>query len=248
MPKQNPKPSTSSPSSQPRETMAHEGLAKKKQAASTQKFLNFQAIRDGIVVLNNGNLRGIVMVSSVNFSLLSFEEQKGKVYAYQDFLNGLEFPIQILVQSRTLNIRRYLEKVRESARLQENDLLRTQMEEYQAFIAQMVELANITSNHFYVTIPFTAAPGKVKEGIFSKLTSFASPAGEISKERDAFGKEARELQLRVNAVIGGLRGAGLQAAQLTTQEIVELLYTWYNPTTGSAQMLASLDQLRIERA
>ncbi|MCA9376086.1 MAG: hypothetical protein KC925_03400 [Candidatus Doudnabacteria bacterium] len=246
MPKQNQTPSNSKKDKE--ETLVNAKTAQQKQAASTQKYLSFKAIRDGVVTLENGNLRAIIMVSSINFSLLSFEEQKGKVFAYQDFLNSLDFPVQILVQSRKLNIKRYLERVKEEARVQENELLRVQMAEYHDFIGQLVELANITTNHFYVVVPFTSTPGQIKEGILGRFRASSSPAEEVQEKNKAFEKQAKELSLRVNNVISGLQGIGLQAAQLTTQEIVELLYAWYNPEMGSAQTLAELEQLRVERS
>lgn len=228
------------------ETMVNQEAKKKKQGPNTQSFLSFKAIRDGVVTLKNGDLRAVIMVSSINFSLLSFEEQKAKVYAYQDFLNSLEFPVQITIQSRSLNMNRYLAKIRDLGRQQENELLRLQMGAYHTFIEELVSFANVTTNRFYVVLPFVASPDQLKKGLFSAFKKGGSPAEQLQEDYEMQDKQTRELGLRVQAVVSGLQGIGLQAAQLGTQEIVELLYAWYNPVVGAVQPLAELDQLRVE--
>lgn len=225
-----------------RETMQ----SKKTEENSTQKFLNIDGIQDGMIVLKNKALRAIVMCSSINFSLMSADEQKGKVFAYQDFLNSLNFPIEIVVQSRKLNISRYLEKVGEAERMQENELLRMQTAEYGQFIKSLVELSNITTNHYYVIVPYSP-PGLETKGIFDKLKKIISPAKEVQQQKVGLQKQKEELTLRVNSVVSGLSGVGIQAAQLNTQEVVELLYAWYNPGESTTQILGELEKLKVEQ-
>ncbi len=219
--------------------------AKARVAASVQRYLPFKEIRDGCVVLKNNALRAILMVSSINFALMSEEEQKAKLYAYQEFLNALEFPVQFVIQSKMLNISGYLEKVEEIARVQENELLRIQTSEYKEFVKSLVELANITSNHYYIVVPYSGPGVEVKKGIADRVKSMIQPAQKIAEEKLSFEKSKEALDLRVSQVISGLSGMGLRCAQLSTQEIVELLYTVYNPDTAKNQILADLERLEV---
>lgn len=230
----------------PEETMLS-SKAVKKEEETTQKFLNVSGIRDGIIILKNKALRAVVMCSSINFALMSEDEQKAKVFGYQDFLNSLNFPIQIVIQTRKLNIGGYLEKVKEAERMQENELLRMQTAEYAEFIKSMVELANITTSHYYVVVPYSPAGIEATEGIMDKIKGIISPASKIKEEQVGFQKQQEELLLRVNSVISGLGGVGIQSAQLNTQEVVELLYSWYNPDESTTEILGELEKLKIEQ-
>lgn len=221
--------------------------AVKKQEETTQKFLNLDSIKDGVIILKNKALRAIVMCSSINFALMSEDEQKAKVFAYQDFLNSLNFPIEIVIQTRKLNISGYLEKVKEAERMQENELLRMQTAEYGEFIKSLVELANITTSHYYVVVPYSGPGLEATETIMDKFKGFFSPASKIKEAQVGFQKQQEELLLRVNSVISGLGGVGIQAAQLNTQEIVELLYSWYNPDESTTEILGELEKLKIEQ-
>lgn len=218
-----------------------------KQIAATQKFLRIKGIRDGIVILESGVLRSVVLASSINFALLSEEEQNAKLFAFQDFLNSLEFPVEIVVQTRVLNISKYLEKVREAERMQENELLRMQISEYAEYISSLVELANITTTHFYVSVPYLPPVTGGPSGPFGKLKTMFSPAAQVKKELETFEKSKEELQTRIGLVIGGLSGIGIRAAALDTQEVVELLYSWYNPEVAQTEVLGDLDALKLEK-
>ncbi len=218
-----------------------------KKSVSTQKFLNVEGIRDGAAILKSGGFRSIILASSINFSLMSEDEQIGKIYAFQDFLNSLEFPIQIVAQTRKLNILKYAEKIKEAGRIQENELLRMQIAGYGEYILSLVELANITTNNFYVVVPYSPSPGQSMSGPIDKIKSILQPATEVKMKTEAFDKSKEELHLRVNHVVGGLSGMGIRSAALDTQEIVELLYNWYNPEVSTNQVLVDLDELKVER-
>jgi hypothetical protein len=229
------------------ETLQSKKVAEK-QIAATQKFLRIRGIRDGIVILESGAMRCAVLVSSINFALMSPDEQNAKLFAFQDFLNSLEFPIEIIVQTRTLNISQYLEKIKEAERMQENELLRRQISTYSEYISSLVEEANITTKHFYVVVPYSPpVAGGPSGGPFGKLKSLFSPAAKVEKEFETFEKSKEELYGRVSIVIAGLRGMGLRAAPLDTQEFVELLYSWYNPEVSTTEVLADLDALNLEK-
>ncbi len=129
--------------------------SKNKSAKPAQQLIRLSEIRDGIVILNDGTLRATLMVSSVNFALKSEDEQNAIVYAYQDFLNALDFPIQITVSSRKMDITPYLQEVKELRDKQQNELLRLQMDEYINFIGELVKNADIMTKSFFITVPFS---------------------------------------------------------------------------------------------
>lgn len=224
------------------------GLDKKsaKVGTSTHKFLKIKGIRRGFMELDDGSYKAILMASSVNFALMSEQEQKAMLFGYQDFLNSLEFPIQIVIQSRILNIRSYLERLQEAERTQENPLLKIQISEYREYVNSLVELANITTNHYYVVISYAGLPGGGKESIIDKAKQLINPAREAKVGKESYDKAMQELNLRVQSVIGGLRSMGIRSAQLNTQEVVELFYAIYNPELAGTEILAELERLRIE--
>lgn len=218
-----------------------------KTGTSTQKFLKIKGIRNGFLELEDGSFKAIIMASSVNFSLMSGDEQKAMLFGYQEFLNSLEFPIQITVQSRILNINNYLSKLTEAEKMQENELMKIQIGAYQEYIKSLVELANITTNRYYVIISYTGSPGSTgKESAMDKVKQFINPAREAKVEIESYDRAIQELNLRVSRVVQGLRSMGIRAANLNTQEVVELFYTIYNPELSGSQVLAELERLNIE--
>ena len=139
----------------------------------SQQFLEFKQIRNGVVILKNKALRGILMVSSVNFDLKSEEEQKAVIYQFQSFLNSLDFSCQIIVQSRALNITGYFETLKELAEKEENELLKIQIIEYRKFIKSLLKEGAIMRKQFFVIVPFTlsemaGAGGGMLKGFFKK--------------------------------------------------------------------------------
>ena len=219
---------------------------KKIQGKPSQEVVRVKEIRDGVAILTNGTLRATIMVSSVNFALKSQDEQDAIVFAYQEFLNSLDFPIQVVVSSRKMDITPYLEQVRVLREQQQNELLRLQMDEYSTFVAELVKNSNIMTKTFYVTVPFAvtqskrgSAAGRVFKGIKG-----ATGAGTMSDTE--FEHNRSQLMQRVNQVAIGLQSFGLRLAPLNTQELLELYYTMYNPVTSRNQRLQNAAQLKVE--
>lgn len=190
---------------------------------STQQFLEVDKIKEGIIILKNKALRGILMVSSVNFALKSEEEQSAIIYQFQDFINSLDFPLEISVQSRRLNITGYLDKLKEMEEHQENKLLKTQTAGYRKFIQELIAKGSIMSKDFYVVIPFIPSEGAIsKKGIFKKPT--------IPTLTDEKFKRAKvQLWQRMEFISLGLRRCGLQCSVLGSPELIELLWSVHHP-------------------
>jgi len=191
---------------------------------STQQFIEIDQIKDGIIILKNRSLRGIMMVNSINFALMAEEEQNAVIGQYQNFLNSLDFPLQILIQSRRLNITSYLDKLRDLETRQSNDLLRTQTIEYRNFINEIVSGGSIMNKSFYVIVPFqtmvlpSAANSKEK----GKKTEAPKTAGMAQEQ---FSQSKSQLLQRMEFVALGLRRCGLQCVPLNSLELAEFFWS-----------------------
>ncbi|MEA1936686.1 MAG: hypothetical protein U9N04_01065, partial [Patescibacteria group bacterium] len=180
-----------------------------------------------------------------NFALKSIEEQDAIIYHYQGFLNSLDFSVQIVVNSRQLNLDNYLQTLRDQEKKQINELLRMQTSSYIEYIQGLVKMANIVSKTFYVVVPFAVSESK-GGGMMSKISSIANPSKIISG-RESFEKYKDQLLQRVDHVIESLSGAGLRMTMLTTQELIELYYNLYNPELSEKQKLAEIDEIDLAR-
>ena len=186
--------------------------------ASTQQFLEIEQIREGVVVLRNKGLRGIIMTSSLNFALKSEDEQNAIIYQFQNFLNSLDFSIEIVIQSRRLNITGYFDKLKEMEEKQENELLKFQTREYRNFVKDLIAGGQILSKNFFVIVPFTLIeiPG-IKKETTPTLTD------------EKFQRAKSQLWQRMEFVALGLRSCGLQCMPLNTSELIELFWSLYHP-------------------
>src|SRR3989338_11162866 len=138
---------------------------------STQEFLPIKEIRDGVIVLNDGSLRMILMASSLNFALKSQEEQEAILFQYQNFLNSLDFSSQFFIQSRKLNINPYINSLKDIEKEQTNELLQIQTRECIEFIKNLVETINIVSKNFFVVVPYSPPAIEIqKTGIFTAFS------------------------------------------------------------------------------
>lgn len=221
-------------------------LSGNKPTASTQSFLDVAEIKEGVVVLKDGSLRAVIVVSATNFSLKSNEEQNALIQSYQSFLNSLEFPVQILMQSRRLDIGSYLEKMRGIMQQQTNELLRLQTQEYIEYVGKLIEFASIMNKTFYVIVPFSAEVRKT--GFLSRIGMLFNPAGSIKLRKEDFDKNRETLMQRVDQAAGELAGMGLRTLALSTEELVELLYNSYNLSTASPVRIKHIEDLEMVQA
>ncbi len=194
---------------------------------SSQEFVPIKEIRDGVVVLKDGSLRGVVMTSSVNFALKSADEQNAIIYQFQNFLNAINFSIQIFTSSRRLDIRPYIAVLENQEKDQDNELLRIQTKEYIEFIKSFTESVNIMTKSFFIVIPYAPAIIQKKGSVWSSLLGRKDEAREQRKE--SFEENRTQLLQRMEVVMGGLTRLGVRAVPLGTEEIVELYYKIFNP-------------------
>lgn len=220
-------------------------LAGQKPKYSVQHHLDIEEIKDDCVVLKDGTLRAVVLVSSINFALKSEDEQIAVIQGYTQFLNSFDFSIQIVIQSRKLDIDDYLDRLKVVEREQTNELLRMQTAEYRQYIKELVEMADIMSKRFYMVLPYSPLSNKEK-GFFARLKETLSPTTIIHLKQQKFEKYKNELFKRVDYVIDSLSSIGLKSVQLDTQSLIELFYNTYNPDVASQEKLVGLDKLQVE--
>jgi hypothetical protein len=193
---------------------------------ATQSFVPVKEVRNGVIILKDGGYRGILMCSSVNFSLKSENEQRGIIGGFQTFLNTLDFSTQIVVHSRKMDIRPYLELLQTRMELQSTELMRLQLREYIAFIENFVEGSDIMTKMFYVVIPY--APSGTQD-VARSLGFGRRGGGEAAASEDQSFEEHRiQLEQRMSLAAGGLAASGVRAVPLGTEEIIELLYRSFN--------------------
>jgi type IV secretory pathway VirB4 component len=201
-------------------------------AQATQDFVPIKDVKDGVVILKDGGLRGILMTSSVNFSLKSEDEKTAIVYQFQDFLNSLDFSVQILIQSRKHDIRPYIALLEDRKKEQMNDLLKIQIQEYIEFIKAFTERQNIMTKNFFVVVPYT--PNALDSGgSLNKFLpkSFSKELGGKTKNAQTtkFEEDIVQLDQRLAVVSQGLSRCSIRTVRLGTEEIIELFYKVFNP-------------------
>jgi hypothetical protein len=204
-----------------------------KSAGATQQFVPVKEIRNGMIILKEGGYRGILICSSVNFGLKSADEQHAIVLGFQNFLNTLDFSIQIVINSRRMDLRPYLSLLEEKVPDQKTELMRIQLHEYVEFVRSFTEHANIMTKSFYIVVPYSSRVSAVDTiSILAHLPGGKSGGGSSSKNASAqasFEEDHAQLEQRLSLVAGGLSGTGVRAVPLGTEEIIELLYRSFNP-------------------
>lgn len=228
------------------------GEKSKKVPHSTQNSLQIAEIRDGIVIMNDGSFRSVVMVKSINFDLMSPQEQEAVEYSYQGFLNSLFFPIQIFLRSQKIDLRPYIEKLDKIRTEHDNMLLALLMEDYIEYMASLSQQTNIMDKKFYVVIPYF--PVVEVQQALTQSKNFLGGVGKLFSKSDQhvtinekdLENAKTELRNRVQAVLAGLQDCGIQGLPLDTQELIELYYDTYNPDTATRQQMKELDNLTAD--
>ncbi len=193
---------------------------------SSQQFLELEQIREGVMILRDRSLRGIMAVSSLNFALKSREEQEAIIYQFQMFLNSLDFSCQILVQSRKLNITGYIEKLKEIENNQKNELLKIQTRDYRQYIEKLVAGSSIMTKNFLIIVPFYLSEAQETSvgGNILKLKTIPTLTEEL------FQRFKSQLFQRMEFLALGLRRCGVWGIPLSSEEIAELFWSLYHPS------------------
>ncbi|KKQ35644.1 MAG: hypothetical protein US50_C0009G0010 [Candidatus Nomurabacteria bacterium GW2011_GWB1_37_5] len=193
-------------------------------AKPSQNFVPIKEVRDGIIILKDGGLRVVMLASSINLSLKSYDEQKAVLIQYQNFLNSLDFSTQIVIQSRRYDIRPYLASLEKRLNEIPEPLLKIQTREYIEFIRTFTEQVNIMTKRFFIIVPYSqTAPS------FGAAKSILPGGKSKSAEEQSFEEKRSQLEQRMSVIESGLSGVGVKTAKLGTEEVIELFYKTYNP-------------------
>jgi len=216
-----------------------------KSTPSTQKHLLVSEIRDDTIIMKDGSMRAVLLVSSINFALKSEDEQNAIVSAYVSFLNSLDAPLQILIQSRQLDLEQYLNYLKEAESKQTNDLLKMQMAEYRQYITELVAMGNIMTKRFFVIVPYEQFRAKAR-GFFQRVGDVISPTSVVGLNQKQFAQRHKDLYTIVEKILSGLASMSLRAEALDTQSLIELFYNTYNPAVSPREKLEDVNKLMME--
>ena len=219
---------------------------KKNAAISTQNTLLFSEMRENMIIMSDGSFRAVVECQSINFDLMSAREREGVEFSYQNFLNSLYFPVQILIRSRRVDIGPYLDRLAEIRRNQDNMLLNVLMDDYMDFIDVLAQEANIMDKSFYVVVPYyqkgdESVTKQQAKGLFNSFFSGKKEATVTKIDQVTYAKAKDEIKNRLDSVMSGMFQMGVKSRQLNTRELGELLYVSYNPDTSSRESLTAID-------
>ena len=201
---------------------------------STKQLVTVSNIIDNIVLLKNGSLRSVIEVSAINFELRSEGEQIAILQNFQRFMNSIDFPLQIVINSRKLNIDEYIKLIEQSSNELTNELLKIQATEYSKFVKELSDLSNIMSKKFYIVVPFYVFETPSKSGIVQSFKSIFKPS-TVMRELTPEQLETYKSQLlqRTELIFDGLIGMGLKAKTLEMDDLMNLFYGLYNPSSKS---------------
>lgn len=216
-----------------------------KKTPSTHRYLNIAEIRDNCVVMKDGTLRSVLLVSSINFALKSQDEQNAIIAGYVSFLNSLSAPLQVVIQSRKLDLEGYLFDIKKAEDEQTNELLKLQTAEYRNYITELVDLGDIMTKRFYAVVSFDPYSNK-KRGFWQRAGDVLSPTKFIDIGDKQFTRYHKDLFSRVDKILSGLSSMGLRASVLDTQSLIELYYNTYNPVVSRSEKMSDIKKLNLE--
>ena len=193
---------------------------------STQNFVPIRDIKDGVVILKNGQMHMVLLASSINFALKSTDEQTAILQQFQSFLNTMDFSLQIYIQSRRLDIKPYISQLQERESEQDNDLMRIQLREYMDFVRTFTDEVDVMSKNFFVVIPYSPVAIDIK----SNFKNFLNPSGTNTQNETRFEENRLQLEQRMRVVEQGLARIGVRTVLLSNDELVELYYHIFNPS------------------
>ncbi len=218
---------------------------KKSKKPASQAYLPINEIKEDVVIMKDGTFRSVLITSSINFALKSEEEQMALISNYVGFLNSLDFPMQIVVQSRRLRIQPYLDSLVQLENKQQNELLKVQISDYRSYIKELVEIGEIMTKKFYVVVPFDPM-SSTKKTFWSRLKEVIHPIMTVRVKEERFLKRKEALMMRVRQVKNGLEGMGLGVTPLNSQALIELYYQTYNPEISFSEQLQDIDDVQVE--
>ena len=208
--------------------------------STTQEHLDILEIKDNFVVLKNGAVSAVLQTNAVNFDLLSEIEQDAIIAAFSMLLNSITFPVQVVVRSKKIDISKYIEKVQRIEAKISDPLLKHQAEAYRKFVQDVIRKNEVLEKRFYVVIPMggitSAQPGSGPFDWLMKLMGTHNKRTNVNVEQ-ALRTGKTDLMPKIDHVVKEFGRLGVRARQLTSQELVELYFDIYNPSSIHGQRI-----------
>jgi hypothetical protein len=200
--------------------------------STTQKFTEIVDIGSDVALFADGSCAAILSVSAVNFSLLSVNEQEAMIYAYAGLLNSLSFPIQLVIRSQHKDIRAYLTLLEDQEKKQSNPKLAKSIKGYRNFVAATVKENEVLDKKFYIVIPFSS----LELGASPSVLFGSKKKGLPFKRSYIFDRATPILATKTDHLVRLLAKVGLQAKRLTSEQIAQLYFSYYNPDIPPPKM------------
>ncbi len=192
-------------------------LNKSKQKTGSRRQIQIKEVKDGVILLPNNQYRAVLETSSINFELKSEAEQDVIIDSFQNFLNSLSFPVQILVRVREIDIDQYIEQILVKKDNEKEEAYKTQIQNYAEFIRNLVSGNKILARHFYFVIAFV--PDDKKQDF------------DLTRE---------QIRNREDIVVKGLEKIGMKVKNLDSIQVLQLFYNFYNPSQSKSQPLKEI--------
>lgn len=195
--------------------------------STTQAFTEIEDIDHDVVMFVDGSCALTVTTTAVNFGLLSEKEQEAIIYAYAGLLNSLSFPVQILIRSQHKDISSYLKLLEDQEKRQKNPKLVKSIADYRAFVAATVKEKEVLDKKFYIVIPFSS----LELGVSTKVLFGNKKSGLPYDKAYIYDKALTVLTPKRDHILRLLTRLGLRGRQLTSEQLVRLFFSIYNPGT-----------------
>ena len=209
---------------------------------NTENMLPVSEIKNDTMILKDWGLRGVLRITGLNLDLKNFDEQQIVLEQYKKFLNGLDFPIQIMIRNTYLDLSIYLNYIKTNVDKLENLTLQKQWEAYYKFLQDIdMQQGLIYTKEFYIVVPYYEGEKDAEEinkSRWSKLLNVLNAKDDAEKivaRYRWFLKGRKWLDTRCSLIIDGLWAMGIWAEKVTTSEIINLLFRCYNPLLHSSQ-------------
>lgn len=202
----------------------------KEDKNSAQSFVEIEEIRGPVLILKDGSLRAVIEASSINFELKSSDEKIAILRGFQNFLNSVDFPIQMVINSRRLDISDYIAKLKTTINTMDNEMLRVHAVAYTEFVEGLAKGSNIVVKQFYIVIPYYVTEitlGKV--GLKDKIRNLFAQKKVVKKlDQENLNKYLTQLEQRVGVIRTGVEALGVRTSIMTRDKLIKMYHGYYN--------------------
>lgn len=209
---------------------------------NTETMLPISEIKSETIILKDWWLRCILKVEWINLDLKNSDEIEIVLEQYKRFLNGLGFPIQIIVRNNYLDLSRYLSYTEKNISQITNPILKESGNAYFNFL-QNIDSKQwlIYEKSFYIVVPYynwENDESSIKKSRITKILDTLDAKDSVEKivqRYRSFQKNKNMLDTRCNLIVDWLASMWIRAEKLDTPEIISLLFNYYNPLLHNAQ-------------